>query len=69
MMDMTELLGQDESLVRTKKQRRAYIESIDRQQGLFDNRSMLEDPYILDWIDRGASEPGLAHFEKPEFRL
>ena len=56
-------------IVRTKKQRRDHIMSIDKQMGLFDSRSMLEDPYILAWIDQGASEPGLAVFVKPEFGL
>ena len=69
MMDMEELLGQNMDNVRTKKQRRAHIKTIDRQMGLFDSRSMLEDPYILAWIDRGASEPGPANFDKPEFGL
>ena len=69
MMDMHVLFGQDETAVRTKAQRRAHIEAIDRQQGLFDDRRMMDDPYILDWIDQGASEPGLARFDKPEFGL
>ena len=55
--------------MRTKRQRRAFIEAIDRQPGLFDSRSMLDDPNILNWINLGASELGPANFHKPEFEL
>jgi len=70
MTDMTEWIDTlPTDAVLTKAQRRASIELIDRQQSLFNDKRMMDDPYILDWIEKGASEPGFATFDKPEFGL